>query len=219
MIVGALALGAGGCGGDDDASGGATTSSSESPSTSEVGATTTAGDDGTSTSAAETSTSAPAESTTVPCEGTGGGTDAVTSPLPSGMMLLTDVEIEAARPCVDTVTLKFRPDVAEAPGFTLEYQDGPFSEAGSGAPVEVDGGAFLVLRMEPAAIADLSVETAPLTYEGPRDIAPDGTAHVVQMRLYDAFEGVVGWVIGIDGQQPFTVDTGTSPPSITISIG
>jgi hypothetical protein len=121
--------------------------------------------------------------------------------------------------CVDTVTMTFRADVGEAPGFTLGYQDGPFSEAGSGKPIRMRGRAFLVLRLEPAAIFDFADESAGLTYDGPHDIRPRGTNHVEQVRLYDAYEGVVGWVIGLDSHQPFTVQTGTSPPSLTISIG
>lgn len=215
LVVGALAAGGSACGSDDSSGGGASTTVSSAATSDE---TTTTTSPATTTPAAATTT-AESTTTTVPCEGTGGVTDDVTSPMPSGMMLLTDLHAAPLEACVDSVALTFRPDVDEAPGFTLGYEDGPFSEAGSGAPIEVRGNAFLVLRLEPAAIADLSIESVPLTYEGPRDFEPEGTIHVVQVRLYDAFEGVVGWVIGLDSQQPFTVETGTSPPSITIAIG
>ncbi len=216
LVVGALAAGGSACGSDDSSGGGASTTVSSAATSDE---TTTTTSPATTTSAAATTTTAESTTATIPCEGAGGATDDVTSPMPSGMMLLTDLDAAPLDACVDSVALTFRPDVEEAPGFTLGYEDGPFSEAGSGAPIEVRGSAFLVLRLEPAAIADLSIEFAPLTYEGPRDFEPEGTIHVVQVRLYDAFEGVVGWVIGLDSQQPFTVETGTSPPSITIAIG
>jgi len=217
MVACVLTLGFAACGGDNSSDEGATTavSSTAVPQ----GTATSAPPATTATSGAVTTAAPSITSPSTPCAGTGGDTSTVMSPTPSGAMLLTGVDVMPADACSDTVTMVFRPDVEEVPGFTLGYQDGPFSAAGSGEPIPVLGGAYLVLRLEPAAIVDLSDAAAPLTYDGPQDIEPDGTNHVVQMRVYDAFEGVLGWVIGLDSLQPFVVETGASPPSLTISIG
>jgi len=132
---------------------------------------------------------------------------------------LTGVEVARVDDCIDSVTMTFRDDLNEAPGFTLGYRNGPFSEAGSGAPIRMRGRAFLVLRLEPAATFDFSDDSGGRTYDGRRSLRPRRTNHVEHLRLYDDFEGVVGWIIGLDSRRPFTVETGTAPPSLTISIG
>lgn len=134
-------------------------------------------------------------------------------------MLLSEVVVDSADGCVDVVTFSFLTDPDEQPGYTVEYQPGPFAQSGSGTPVPVEGEAFLVVRFFPAAIADLGQEMAPLTYTGPDTLTPTATRHVRQLRLVDTFEGYVTWVIGLDAQVGFDVTASVAPPDLVIAIG
>ena len=67
--------------------------------------------------------------------------------------------------CTDIVTFTFDADGARCPGYQIAYQPGPFTQDGSGEPVPVAGGAFLVVRFEPAYGYDF--EAGDDTYTGP----------------------------------------------------
>lgn len=174
----------------------------------------------TTTTKATTTTVAPS-STTAPCNFAGttaaqrrDATTPATQPF-----LLTAVRIAAAG-CTDTVTFDFRPaGPAAEPPYALEYRSPPFAQAGSGAPVTVPGNAFLVIRFQPAWIADIDAPGSPPTYTGPQQITASGTSYVRGMALFDAYEGVVGWIIGLDGQRPVRVDETASPARLVINVG
>lgn len=119
--------------------------------------------------------------------------------------LLTGVAVAPASTCTDDVTFTFR--LTEAPGrpiVTASYQPGPF-RAGSGEEVAVEGGAHLVVRLEPAWTADLSGGRATPTYTGPRRIGATGTRHVREVVLVGDFEAVVTWVVGMEAARPVEV--------------
>lgn len=167
-----------------------------------------------------TSTSSPSSSTvsstttTAPC--TFSGTTAPQqNALASETQYLTDVTA-VANGCVDVVTFTFRSSVAAAPSYQIAYEPGPFRNT-AGQEVRPAGTAFLKIRFEPAWIADLSREDAPETYTGPKAITPTGTQFVRGLSLYDASEGVVAWVAGVDGQRPFRVEP--TAGKVTITIG
>jgi hypothetical protein len=162
------------------------------------------------TSSATTTTTAP-PATCLP----GGTTAPVTAP-GSATVYLTDVLVAAAG-CADTVTFTFRP--GPAPGYDVSYKPGPFQDAGSGAPHPVSGNAFVAVRLHPAAMADFSQPSAPLTYSGPRSIHPTGVAHVQDLEMTEAFEGYITWVIGLDAQRPMKVVAKASPTSLAVTIG
>ena len=71
----------------------------------------------------------------------------------------------------DRVVFQFRDGV---PGYRVEYVDPPLHEDGSGNVVELDGNAFVVVRMEPASGFDLSVPEGELVYTGPRRLPGPG---------------------------------------------
>ena len=71
------------------------------------------------------------------------------------------------------------------------------TEDGSGKHIDIAGKAFLVVRFEPAATADLSSEKLDVTYKGPRTFRPTGTTHVKQVTKIGDFEGVLTWTIGL----------------------
>ncbi|MDQ2984021.1 MAG: hypothetical protein M3R70_08885 [Actinomycetota bacterium] len=161
----------------------------------------------------------PAKKASSDCGSFGGSTAVQTGGKPSDTMLLTDVQPKVKR-CADTVTFRFRPDRAEEPGYKAEYQ--PATQAkvqdGSGAIIPVAGTAFLVIRLEPSATADLTGEVLEITYRGPRRFKPAGMRHVQEIVKTSDFEGVVAWVIGLDEQRPFKVSPSTSP-SLAVEIG
>lgn len=208
VTMGLLATGCGGGGGGAE---------SQSPPAEPVtsSAATTSDPVETTTASSSTSTS----TTTAPCTDTGRPVTARTGPEPSSTMLLRDVVVDSPDGCVDVVRFTFLPTPDERPGYTVEYQPGPFAQSGSGAPVPVEGEAFLVVRFFPAAIADLAQDMAPLTYTGPDTLDPTTTRHVQQLRLVDTFEGYVTWVIGLDARVGFDVTTSAGPPNLVVAIG
>ena len=72
-------------------------------------------------------------------------------------MLLTEVQIDSDR-CTDRVVFSFRPAAGQQPGYTVEYRTAAEAqtEDASGKHIPIAGNAFLVVRLEPAATADLS---------------------------------------------------------------
>jgi hypothetical protein len=121
-------------------------------------------------------------------------------------------------PCTDQVTFTFQPSAAPAPSYVVDYADGPFTDS-AGTPVKPPGTTYLRVRFQPAWIANLNAPNAPLTYTGPRVITPTGTHVIRGLALYDASEGVVGWIIGLDGTHPIEVDAGPGKVTVTVSAG
>jgi hypothetical protein len=144
-----------------------------------------------------------------------GTTETKDSPRPAVDQLLTDVTT-ATDGCIDTITFTFEPNAAPMPGYQVEYADPPFTNT-AGQTVTPPGAAFLEVRFIPAWIADLNQESAPLTYTGPRSIAPTGLHAVRGLELYDASEAVVSWVVGLDARRPFEVDA--SSARVVLRIG
>ncbi len=166
----------------------------------------------TTTSRAATTTSSGGSSCSVP----GATTDPKTSVAPPAppVALLTDVR-SGRQPCADRVVFDFQ---NQAPGFTVQYQPGPFTFGESGEPVTIEGSAFLVVQLTPASGFDLSQPDAPQTYTGPDRITPSGLTHVREIRQLSDFEANLLWVIGLDSTRPFTVATLTGPTRVYIDI-
>jgi hypothetical protein len=139
---------------------------------------------------------------------------------PTATALLTKVAI-AGDACGDRVEFTFKPrhDRESAPGYRISYlpADEALVEDGSGAPVAVRGSAFLVVRFEPAATADLSGTELVRTYTGPRRIAAPENAHSVRELVKSGdFEAVLTWVVGVEGRRPFAVAASASRVVVTI---
>jgi hypothetical protein len=153
------------------------------------------------------------------CAPFNGGTAPVHSASkPSETMLLTGVRVDS-EVCADRVIFDFRDANGEEPGYSVEYK--PAAEAqtedASGNHIPIAGSAFLVVRFEPAATADLSGDTLERTYTGPRTITPAGMHWVRQVSKTGDFEAVLTWAIGLSSQREFKV---TSAPSrLTIELG
>jgi hypothetical protein len=168
-----------------------------------------ASDDDDETTAATTTAVATLENTTTgPVEEP--GTAAETA-------LLTRVEI-GRNEGFDRVVFEFRDDL---PGYRIEYVEPPLTEDGSGNPVELEGGAFLVVRMEPASGFDLSVPEGELVYTGPRRLsgADAGATMVREVVRTGDFEAVLTWAIGLDERTPFAVSTLEGPARLVLDFG
>ena len=121
--------------------------------------------------------------------------------------------------CRDRVIFDFKDANGAEPGYLVEYR--PANEAqtedASGNHIPIDGNAFLVVRFEPAATADMSGASLERTYTGPRTIKPGGMHWVKQVSKTGDFEAVLTWAIGLSEQRAFKV---TSEPSrLTIELG
>ena len=150
-----------------------------------------------------------------------GGTGTQTSATkPSRTMLLTDVLVDSDS-CTDRIVFSFRPAAGEQPGYTVQYRTAAVAqtEDASGKHIPIAGKAFLVIRLEPAATADLTGAQLKYTYTGPPKITPSGMRYVSEIRKTGDFEGVLTWAIGLSEQRPFTVTSSGSPTSLTVEIG
>ena len=155
------------------------------------------------------------------CAPFGGSTAAETSDLkPATTLLLSSLEV-ISEICADRIVFAFRPAGGDTPGYTVEYR--PAAEAqtedASGRHIPIAGNAFLVVRFEPAATADISGAQLERTYTGPRTITPRGLHFVRQVTKTGDFEAVLTWAIGLSQQRPFKVTSSGSPPRLTIELG
>ena len=132
-------------------------------------------------------------------------------------MYMTDLKLEASK-CSDRVVFTFE-QAKPGPGFEVSYQpaDRAKVEDGSGNAVKINGSAFLVVRLTPAMTAHIIGDKVEPTYTGPRRITPQGSRHVQEVVKTGDFEGVVTWVIGLDGKRPFT--TNASESQLVVELG
>jgi len=86
----------------------------------------------------------------------------------------------------------------------------------------VPGGAFLVVRIGPAASVDVSRPDRPPTYLGNLFLPIVAGHHLVMVRkLPDVptAPGQIVWVISLDEERPFAVDSSQYPTRVAILIG
>ena len=152
------------------------------------------------------------------CKLEGGGTGAASNERPTETMLLTDVKVDA-HDCVDRVEFSFRASPPGPPGFRVSYlpAERALVEDGSGAAIDVKGGAYLVVRLDPAATADVSSEELVRTYTGPKRLDAPGARFVREIVKSGDFEAVVTWVIGVDEKRPF--HTAVSKSRLVVTVG
>ena len=163
------------------------------------------GDDDADDNVIQTTTSTTGDTTTTTASTTTTAFDGATTPTSapgsaSGVALLTDVQVGDG-----VVTLTFRDGT---PAFDVQYVEPPITQDGSGEEMEVAGGAFLGIRMEPASGVDLSGEEFEETYTGPDRIA--GTGVIAEVVRTGDFEAVLNWVVGLDEQRAYRVEADAS---------
>ena len=131
---------------------------------------------------------------------------------------LLDAVVSDPQGCVDVVTFEFRSDGRQLPpGYSVEYEEGPFRDFTSGDEFEPAGNAFLVLRFAKTGVfapAPMPGDEPEPTYTGRESIAPSGMNHLQEARIIQASEedeGLIVWVIGLDSKRPFNIDGSTLP--------
>jgi hypothetical protein len=159
------------------------------------------GDD-TSPSAGSSSSTDPADR----CTGIGGlddrsGAARLSAKQPPPIPLLANVQVQASG-CVDEIAFLFYGGI---PGWSVRYEEGPFTQDGSGDPVTVAGEAFLRVRLEPASGVDLSGDSANQVYDGPTSLRPPRPSGVSEIVRAGDFEAVTTWIVGLPGRRPFEV--------------
>jgi hypothetical protein len=120
--------------------------------------------------------------------------------------------------CSATVWFDFERQ-APGPGFEVSYQPASTAriEDGSGNPVDIDGTAFLVVKLTPAMTAKIDGDQVTKTYTGPRRVQSDAPSFVKEIVKTGDFENTVTWVIGLDEKRPFK--TNASRSGLTVDIG
>jgi hypothetical protein len=161
----------------------------------------------------------PATNAKQPCEKFIGGTgEQSPTTKPSQTMLLTGVNVGSSS-CTDRIVFDFRDAAGEHPAAKVAYRpaDQAQTEDASGRHIPIAGKAFLVVRFEPAATADLSKPKLEITYTGPRSIKPAGTRWVQEVAKTGDFESVLTWSIGLAQERAFKVVS--APARLTVVFG
>ncbi len=135
-----------------------------------------------------------------------------TGTLPSDR--LTGIKVTAGATS-DSLTFRFgNPSLGPAgvPQGSIQAAEPPYTQAGSGATIAVEGDHVLQMRFERMS---LSNDAGQETYTGPTEIKPDlqGLRHAVE---YDASEGVIGWYVGYNGNGCVTLVTTGNDVTLTI---
>lgn len=116
----------------------------------------------------------------------------------------------------DLITFIFAPPSSPGPAGpprgTLDAARPPFSQAGSGQPIDLLGQHAVQLRFTGMTLAS---DTGEATYTGPSEVKPNLPA-LREAIQYDASEGVVGWYIGYDG--PGCVTLSRDGNDVTVMI-
>lgn len=195
MIAAVAAVALSGCSGSDE---------DAEPATTSVGTTTSSGTTG--TTGMETGSALP-DASTRPVSGESASAETA---------LLERVAV-GRNDGFDRVVFQFRNGV---PGYRVEYVRPPISEDGSGNRIEVEGNAFVIVRMEPASGFDLSVPEGELVYKGPRRLSGNdaGTSTIEEVVRNGDFEAVLSWAVGLDERVPFRVLVLDSPSRLVVDF-
>jgi hypothetical protein len=88
-------------------------------------------------------------------------------------------------------------------------------ESGSGAPVPLEGRAYVVIHFAPAASADIQGEKVVPTYTGPKRLR--GPGPVLETVKTSDFESDLAWAIGLERRMPIRVAQDGS--TVTVKFG
>jgi hypothetical protein len=217
-----LVAGLAACGDDDDVAGDATATTAADPGEATTAPSPTS--EPPASDGATTASTGDGADTTVPrpCEPELGDVPSSGTP-EGGVALLTDLVVDQTT-CHATVTFSFATGDGSTvpspviPGFTVERAEPPFTQDASGEPVEVDGDTFVLVRLEPASVVDLSGDEVVETYTGPDELLPTTEGPVVEVQLLGSFEAVTTWVIGLRGEWGFTAASTVEPTRLVVTI-
>ena len=135
-------------------------------------------------------------------------------PLPSDTV--TEIRIEST-PTADLVTFVLGPEISSPlkPTGKLSAIEPPFSQSGSGEPVEVPGAHHVEIRLEGIMLADA---TGNPTYTGEYRFEP-GLPALKAFVNVDSFEGYFTWIGGYDGFGCITLLPNPAPNTFVVSFG
>jgi len=143
----------------------------------------------------------------------GSPTPVVATPPPGlTVALLRDIRTEP-HTLFDRIVFEFQGD--HLPGYDVRFVAPPLAYDPSGEQMQIDGSAFLVIRMEPAAGHD--PDTGAETYTGPRELKP-GLASLLEAERVGDFEGVLTWALGLSAEVAYRVTGLDSPARLVIDI-
>lgn len=100
------------------------------------------------------------------------------------------------------------------PELTLDRAEPPFSEDASGLPIEVNGDAFIGLRMRGGT---RQTDAGTSSYDGPTDFAP-GFPTLVHLIEGGDFERQSTWYLGLTGESCVRVLLLDAPPRLVIDV-
>jgi hypothetical protein len=124
---------------------------------------------------------------------------------PSNLPRFTEVELES-EDGVDRITFEFEPEPSapnRPPWHHISFQDELITE-GEGAPVEVEGDAFVIVSFQAIGV-DLSGEEPVEVYTGPKEFTP-GYATLLEAEHLGDFEAQVSWGLGLTEKTCFVLE-------------
>ena len=159
---------------------------------------------------APTSPAATASPTAVPF---GGGRDPVAATPGPGFeaALLKDIRI-AKQNGFDRITFEFGEGI---PGYDVRYVEPPIVYDPRGDEMQIQGSAFIVVRMERAAAYDPN--TGSPTYLGPLELKP-GLPSILEAERVGDFEAVLTWALGLSAEADFRVTPLDTPARLVIDV-
>lgn len=111
----------------------------------------------------------------------------------------------------DRVVFEFDSGIPE---FTVDVAEPPFTEDGSGFPIDVEGESFMVLVMRGGT---KQTDTGESSYDGPTDFDP-GLPRLVDLVEGGDFEAQSTWYFGLTGEACTRVFTLSEPDRLVIDI-
>ena len=138
---------------------------------------------------------------------------------PKDALFLTNA-VATAQPCYDKITFTFQSTGADLPpGYTVEYQKGPFTDGPDKKPAITLGTATLVVTFQPVQSQDgRDPANVKHTYAGLQHLQLKSMHHTCIVNHLTDGNGTVIFLIGLDVKRPFTVDAYNNPPRVDVLV-
>lgn len=169
------------------------------------------------TTTGPTTTAAAPATTTPECPPGPASTEGTRTGAGSGTVLLNGL-LTNHSDCLDAVVFTFRGVNGAKPGWQTEWVRPPFVEDPSGRTLPVKGSVFLRVRIAPAYGYDF--ENGEQTYTGAGRVEPPPGGRIQEVVRTGDYEGVLSFVIGLDRERSFEVQTeGGEDAELIVLVG